>query len=86
MQHYTAINAIIRSNMKHIPLILLFLIIAGCGKQYVPMKNYCREEPIMLPVEVKVGIIDESNTVKVIENHVKSWEYIEYLRIKGCSK
>ena len=65
---------------------VMVLLTMGCAKQYIPLKGKCLLEPVMEQVEVRGGTLDKANTIRVINNHVKSWEYIEYLKIKGCAK
>jgi len=65
-------------------ILVLLLLLGGCAKQYIPLKHHCLPEPAMESVEVSGGTIDKPNTKRVISNHVRSWEYIEYLKLKGC--
>ena len=67
-------------------LMLIVLVTMGCAKQYVPLRHTCLPEPVLEKVEVVGGTIDKPNTKKVISNHVKVWEYVEYLLIKACKK
>lgn len=57
---------------------------ASCAKQPVVLQHHCLPEPTLEAVIVRDGIIDRDNTPKVINNHIKAWEYIEYLKIKAC--
>ena len=71
--------------MKYLILTLLItLCITSCAKQYVPVRYECLPDPPIEVVQVKNGYIDKDNTPKVVRNHIKAWEYIEYLKQKGC--
>jgi len=70
--------------MRYFILIIILLSTLACAKQYIPLKGNCLPEPSMKKVTVQYGTIDRLNTKHVINNHIKSWEYIEYLKIKGC--
>ena len=70
--------------MKYFTVILIIIGLTGCAKQYTPLRSKCLPEPILEQVLVQGGTIDKENTIHVINNHVKAWEYIEYLRVKGC--
>lgn len=72
--------------IKYIIFITSIIALSGCTKQYIPIRYKCLPEPVMESVKVQEGTIDKDNVLKVLNNHIKLWEYIEYLKIKGCHK
>ena len=71
---------------KYFLLSVCILILVGCASRPKIVKIPCPPRPILQPVEVKDGKLDEENTRKTIENHEDTYEYIHRIEKLGCTR
>ena len=69
-----------------IVIILIILSFGGCAKRPFIYKTHCKEEPKLLNIQVKDNCICGDALKALIDNHIFTYEYMEYLKIKGCVK
>lgn len=72
--------------MKRILISLMLFSCIGCAGMPKVVKVACPPRPSLLPVEVKGGTLDKENTQNIIENWLRTYEYVRRIEKLGCTK
>lgn len=56
----------------------------GCAHLPVVVNIACPPDPILLPVEVRDGKLDQQEVNNVVKNWTSIWSYIHRLKQLGC--